>query len=272
IPAGHTFLELQLVSVEGKAAAEKLLTQAGNRCPDAFDMYIYNDFFAYGVLDLVDKTLSSLQSKIKKKEWEEAYTTLEGFIIFLGFESVWAQCDDGDRVDVTNKTIGASAIAVLRGLDKENKLDAAHFPSLEALLKNLVTLSEEMDGSSYGLLCKAIARRIFSDKSEEELNLEISQMEEWVDGLDDEEKEEASAELKALKKKREAPEFKPWYNKGKVCDEKTKNPDFTLSRVWKEYKDYISGAPSLPMRGPAKWDISKWTAAERRPFEFDAMD
>ena len=127
-------------------------------------------------------------------------------------------------------------------------------------------------GSSYGRLCNAIARRVFSDKSEKEFALEIGQMKEWIDGLDDEEKEEVSADLKALEKKRKAPEFKPWYNKGKVCDEKVKDPDFTLSRVWKEYKEYISGAPSLPMRGPAKWDISKWTAAERRPFEFSQMD
>lgn len=42
IPAGHTFFELQLVSIEGKEAAEKLLKQADNRCPDSFDMYIYN--------------------------------------------------------------------------------------------------------------------------------------------------------------------------------------------------------------------------------------
>jgi len=109
IPAGHTFIELQLVSAKGKEAAEKLLKQADNRCPDFFDMYIYNgwcwrpslayqlthpkisDFFAYGVIDLVDKTLSSLQTKIKKKEWEEAYTTLEGLIIFVGIESVWTR-------------------------------------------------------------------------------------------------------------------------------------------------------------------------------------
>jgi len=186
------------------------------------------------------------------------------------------ECDDGNRVEITNRAIGASAIAVLRGLDKENKLDGTHFPSLETLLKNLVTLGGEMDGmcesSSYGLLCNAIARRVFKDKSKEEFTLEITQMKEWIDGRDEEDKEEASAELKALEEERKSPEFKPWYRKGKVCNEKDKNPDFTLSRVWKEYKEYISGVPSLPMRGPAKWDISKWTAAERRPFEFSAMD
>lgn len=102
------------------------------------------------------------------------------------------ECDDGDRVDVTNKAIGASAIAVLCGLDKGNKLDANNFPSLETLLKNLVTFSDEMDsmcgGSSYGLLCNAIARRVFKDKSKEEFALEITQMKEWIDGLDEKER------------------------------------------------------------------------------------
>lgn len=129
-----------------------------------------------------------------------------------------------------------------------------------------------MCDSSYGPLCNAIARRVFKDKSKKEFALEISQMKEWINGLDDEDKEEASAELKALEKERKAPGFKPWYTKGKICDENLKNPDFTLSRVWKEYKEYISGAPSLPLRGPPKWDINKWTAAEKRPFEFSAMD
>ncbi|KDR83899.1 hypothetical protein GALMADRAFT_86570 [Galerina marginata CBS 339.88] len=277
IPDGHTFLEVNtFVSIKGKDIAEKLLQQAENRNPDAFDMYIYNDFFSYGVLELVDKTLATLHTKIKKKEWEEAYYILEGLVTFVDFEPAWAHCDDGDRVDITNRTIGVCAIAVLCGLDDNDLLHSVHFPSLENLLKRLVSLSEGMD-CQYGLPCKAIARRVFQDKSEAEMSLDITRLNEWAIGLEADEKEKAKAQIEKMIEEKAAAaargkRVKPWYAKGDVCDENDSDPDFKLSRVWKDYKECLSGVPRLPMRGPPKWDLSKWSAAERRAFEFGAMD
>ncbi|KAJ3508653.1 hypothetical protein NLJ89_g5636 [Agrocybe chaxingu] len=60
---------------------------------------------------------------------------------------------------------------------------------------------------------------------------------------------------------------KPWYAKGKVCDEDDNDPDFKLSRVWKEYKKL---APTDPKRD--RYDISKWSAEERSKSSFDSMD
>jgi len=74
-----------------------LLEKADNRNPDAFGMYIYNDpslfvhrpsvlflfpaaaldFFNYGLLDLVDKTLSNIHTKIVKKNYDEAFDLFE---------------------------------------------------------------------------------------------------------------------------------------------------------------------------------------------------
>ncbi|KAF8969504.1 hypothetical protein BDZ97DRAFT_1653923, partial [Flammula alnicola] len=282
IPAGHTFIEIEtFVSTKGKDIAENLLKKAADRDPDAFDMYIYNDFFSYGVLDLVDKTLTTLHTKIKKKDWEDAYYLLEGLVIFVDFESVWTQCDDGDRVDITNKTIGAEAIAVFRGLDAEDCLTPQIFPSLETVLKKLFKFSEEMEGqgcdSMYGPLCKGIARRLFQGKTEDDFALELEQLQEWANGLDADEKKEVRAKIKKIADERAAAAasgktIKPWYAQGKVYDEDDEDDDFKLSRVWKDYKEYLSGVPRMPLRGPAKWDISKWTAAERRLFEFAAMD
>jgi hypothetical protein len=44
-----------------------------------------------------------------------------------------------------------------------------------------------------------------------------------------------------------------------------------LSRVWKEYKEHLATIPKGPMRGPGTWDISKWTAAQKKEFQFEFM-
>ncbi|KAJ3508654.1 hypothetical protein NLJ89_g5637 [Agrocybe chaxingu] len=60
IPSGYTFLTLDtFISVPGKELAEKFAKDAENRDPDTFDMYIYNDFYPYGILNLID-TLAKL--------------------------------------------------------------------------------------------------------------------------------------------------------------------------------------------------------------------
>lgn len=47
------------------------------------------DFYAYGLLDLVDKSLSSLHSKILKKKWDECVVTIEALTVFNDLESWW---------------------------------------------------------------------------------------------------------------------------------------------------------------------------------------
>src|SRR6266545_3256363 len=50
-----------------------------------------SDFYSYGVLELVDKTLSSLHTKIVKKAWKDAYSILEALIMFASFEGIWTR-------------------------------------------------------------------------------------------------------------------------------------------------------------------------------------
>lgn len=58
--------------------------------------------------------------------------------------------------------------------------------------------------------------------------------------------------------------IKQWYDKGKVCDENDDDDDFSLYRVWKAYKKFLSRVPKKPLRGPPKW-----TVAERSEFEVE---
>ena len=49
------------------------------------------DFWAYGVFDLVDKTLSLLNTKIKKKDWQGAFVVLEALMLFVECEGIWTR-------------------------------------------------------------------------------------------------------------------------------------------------------------------------------------
>ncbi|KAJ3878041.1 hypothetical protein F5051DRAFT_489424 [Lentinula edodes] len=80
-----------------------LCEKADARIPNNHNMYtgIYNSEFA--ILDLVDKTLltlSTLHSKIAKKQWDDAYVLLEALIIFQdGPGFVWPKRKGEDEGD-----------------------------------------------------------------------------------------------------------------------------------------------------------------------------
>ena len=60
--------------------------------------------------------------------------------------------------------------------------------------------------------------------------------------------------------------------RGSKYDEDAKSKNLVLSRIWKDYKDYLRGVPSCPMKGPREWDISRWTYEEKTPFLFSEMN
>ncbi|KIK67821.1 hypothetical protein GYMLUDRAFT_54564 [Collybiopsis luxurians FD-317 M1] len=251
IPEGFTFLNKRtFLSVKAHAMVIDLLRQSDNRNPDAHDMYIYNDFYGYAVLDLVDRTLSKLHGKVVKKEWKEAVHIAEALTQYISLEDSFTDVDDGDRVRATNTAYGALLIKTLREFKSQGHLNAAHYPSLESFLKAAADLNDFMDGqgcdSSYGI-------------TEDQKQLEKAMVEEWMKKLDIKEEDEDEDEANGQ-----------WFSKADLDDENLKDPDFTLSRTWKDYKDYIRGGPLGPFRGPS-WDISSWSADEKRPFLFESM-
>ncbi|KAG2013808.1 hypothetical protein CC2G_010678 [Coprinopsis cinerea AmutBmut pab1-1] len=276
IPKGYTFVNPEtMITVKGSDLFKELMHQADKRDPDAFDMYVYNDFFAYGVLDLVDKTLSTLHSKVTKKAWDEAYAILEGITCFMDCESVWTQCDDGQRVNATKKAYAALAIAIFKGLRQENRLSTTSFPSLECCLKNVTELGDMLDGigSSTGLgrIARGLARKIFKDKTEEQVCLEKKYREEWLSSLDAEAREQIMENDEVEDGKDAEGDGKPWHMKGRV-DDNMDAPKLALSRAWKDYRAFVSAAPKGPLRGGKSWDISTWSAATKAEFQFDNED
>ncbi|THV08324.1 hypothetical protein K435DRAFT_7585 [Dendrothele bispora CBS 962.96] len=273
IPEGYTFLNKDLfVSVKAKEMILDLLDQAEKRDPDLFDMYVYNDFYPYAILDLFHKTLSSLHTKVCKRDYSAAWPIAEALTHFLNIASDFSQCDDGELVRMTNKAYGSLIVGLIRGLKKEDLLDSAHFSSLECFLAAVTELWEFMNGqgceSAYGVVCKAVGKRLFKDKSEEQKALEIAWVQEWQNSrnVDKPEDDEEQQEEEEDEDEEDKGGNKPWFRGGKEAEEDLKDRDFSRERVWKEYRGYLNETPNFPLRGPPCWDISEWTEEEKRPF------
>ncbi|KAF9464237.1 hypothetical protein BDZ94DRAFT_1256618 [Collybia nuda] len=286
LPKGYTFLVPNCMVLDtADALYQDLCKKADNRCPDFFNMYIYNDYFSYGTLDLIDSTLSTVHGKVIKKDWSTAFNLLEAVTLFISASDQWTNCDDGERVKLTNKVYGSLLVTVLRALKKADRLDTTHFPSLEYLLRNAADWGDEMDSmscpSNYNRICRAIGWRLFNGKLEENQILEKGRFVEWKNKLSQEELEQLKAggadndddgEDEDDEDDVDNSSKKIWYNKGKDEDEDAKYKDLVLSRLWKEYKDHLRGFPNVPLRGPPIWDLTEWSHEEKKPFLFSEMD
>ncbi|KAF5387663.1 hypothetical protein D9615_000592 [Tricholomella constricta] len=224
------------------------------------------NFYPYAVLDLVDKTLSTAHTKITKKAYQDAYYLLEGLTLFNDFDLSWPMCDDGDRTQITDKAYGALVVAMLRGFEAEGNLNTTHLPGLESFLKITAEWADSMSrlscDASYGPYCKSLGQKLFKDKSPADIAREKAQLKEWIDSLDAENRQAVKQQLE--EEAEVAAGRKPWYSEAGDINE----DNLVISRVWKEYKEYLSGVPRKPVRGPGTWDISKWTAAEKEEFVF----
>ncbi|KAJ7590622.1 hypothetical protein C8J56DRAFT_538313 [Mycena floridula] len=272
IPKGYTFAGPDcMVSEEGKEIFKDICTKANNRLPEAFDMYIYNDYFSYGVLDLIDKTLSVLHNKHLKKQWDQAMPIIEGLTLFMSSEWAWTSCDDGERVLAMNEAYGAVVVAILRALHKQKRLTPAEFPSLEHLLRNIADLGKDAIeygcDANYHLVCRAIGWRLFSNKAKEIEELEKARAAEWLNSLPEEDQEYLKAGMDEEQDDEEAK--KSWFQSGEHEDENERHSDLSLTRVWKEYRDLAREETSI-FQPAFIWDLTEWTDEEKKPYLYSA--
>ncbi|KAL0949292.1 hypothetical protein HGRIS_009370 [Hohenbuehelia grisea] len=295
LPKGHTYLNPKIfITTMGKETFIKLLDKANDRDPDTHKMYIYNDYYYFACLDIVETTLTRIHTKlISRKNLDEAYSLMEALTVFTDFGHPWPMCNDGEQVNLVNKAYGALLVTLLRHIKRQGRLDVTHYPSLETLLKLAADWGNQMCRqnchSNYDKVCKAIGKRLFANKSADDIALEKARFEEWKSSLeeeeakdleevekeeaedDEEEEEEDDEQEEAGQKKRQEAE-KPWFHDIGSYDEDTKDSDFTLTRIWKELKAYLKESPNGPMRGAYVWDLSDWTYEEKKPFLFSTMD
>lgn len=69
---------------------------------------------------------------------------------------------------------------------------------------------------------------------------------------------------------------KPWWAKEgedpDAWEEDFKDPDYVMSRVWKEYKEFLKENPNEPMMGPGYWEFDDWPAEWKKKFAFSNME
>jgi hypothetical protein len=54
-----------------------------------------------------------------------------------------------------------------------------------------------------------------------------------------------------------------WWKDGADYNEDDKDLNFSMVRVWKEYRDYVSRCPT---RSASEWDLDQWDEVEREEF------
>ncbi|KAG5654633.1 hypothetical protein H0H81_011608 [Sphagnurus paluster] len=224
------------------------------------------DYYPYAVLDLVDTTLTMIYNKITQKAYQDAYYLLEGLTLFNDFDLSWPMCDDGDRTKITDKAYGALVVATLEGFEKDGRLNATDLPGLENFLKTVAEWADSMKelscSASYGDYCKSIGRKLFKNKSAETIAREKAWLDAWIAGLDVEDQQSAKKILEDAEKE---PLKRGIWDAGR---DDFDDMDFALSRVWKQYRQYLTKAPTAPLRGPGTWDISKWSEIQKEEFVF----
>ncbi|KAI0346828.1 hypothetical protein BDW22DRAFT_1424941 [Trametopsis cervina] len=241
--------------------------------PDNFDMYIYNDFFSFGQLSLVDRALRSIHSRIQKKALEDAYHKLEALIAVNNLHGDWMMANDGDRVLLTDELMGASLVKVLRGLEKDGNLNIDNFPNLETILKLATKWGDSRVEAEYPIVLRGVAKRLFHGKPPELIAREKDMLKEWIATLDEEEQQEvneAMSEEAQADEEGEGEGAERWFDE-RYADEYMDDRSFKLSRVWKEYTTYLQEVPTMPLRGPPIWDLTQWTEEEKAPFLFSNM-
>lgn len=245
------------------------------------------DFAAYGCLDLIDKELSAIKTRVTKKQYEKAWIAIEALTLFMEQEDSfmgrrrrqsyqiclkaaktvsYSGADDGERVIATERAYAVLLVTVFKN---HPNLDLEHIPNLRHFLRVAVKFGDYLNEygdpiSNYPALLRRYAREKLGPTDKK---LEAALVEEWKailgeegrDDIQDDEDDEDPDED-------EDPDA---WMKERKGDKKIKENDreFALASAWKKYKDCLGGSPSVPFRGPPEWDLTRWTKSERRPFE-----
>ncbi|KAH8693005.1 hypothetical protein BGW36DRAFT_302377 [Talaromyces proteolyticus] len=150
------------VSEEGLHTYELLKKQAFNRDQDAQGLYIYNDFTAYGINEVVDNWLKDFNKTISRRTVSPyaVWAQLEGISMFLQLDyiDIWFHGDDCRGVAETIALVGKALLTSLQVL-KDHRLLNSYQPENGGLRNISIVLAmfvefarswTDMSGDHYG--------------------------------------------------------------------------------------------------------------------------
>ncbi|KAJ3565697.1 hypothetical protein NPX13_g7410 [Xylaria arbuscula] len=133
------------------------------RDPEHFGMYMYNDFAAYGSLEVLENLLLDFEEAEKEQRggWREQWAVCEAAVHWLlhGTGQAFCMADDGEKVQEAARLVGRMFLTMLAQLDEQGLVgDATAVQSLGCTMAMYMELAsawraqsvlEEDDRKSY---------------------------------------------------------------------------------------------------------------------------
>lgn len=280
----------------GKPAAEHpdhpwVLTMAGRakfnsqgdhcdvRDPANFEMYTFNDHFAYGVLEVIQNLILDYEEAKGGSDWKPMWAVVEGLTFFLKTNTglTYALMDDGEGASAVTLLLARLFMNALAYLEREGLLKRdSEVKNLGLIMALWMSLAGDFDGS--GLLegCKKESLGPAKDKKKWQPHLYADQV---------------VAYAKKYEIKLVGPSDLDEILEQLGDDADLPNPEsnteqadvFGYAKAYKKYKSKYGRVPSMmagfprkragnqPMGGDSL-DITSWTPAERKKSAFNGKD
>eukprot|EP00798_Chlamydomonas_sp_ICE-L_P004100 gene4100-14201_t len=131
-------------SKKGEALGQAMGVSSENRMPDAFGVYIYNDYHGYGCVEVIENCLKEVKKAVSKKNYGAAFQHLEGLTIWNIEDGLtWSGIDNGEQFSALVKLIGAALVFVTRNLDDLDELK--DIPNFKFVLEKAKEVGESMN-------------------------------------------------------------------------------------------------------------------------------
>ena len=138
------------------------------RCPDRFEMYIYNDFEGYGQMEMIENLILAHDKLLKKgTDIKDLWMQIASFGLFLNNAELDAlsMVDDGERYFELMELVGLAFLSALNELDLVGKLGPdSEFKDIPFTMGALVNAGAEHDSEDTGKWTQYIVRYAIDKK------------------------------------------------------------------------------------------------------------
>ncbi|KAJ5788045.1 hypothetical protein N7457_003035 [Penicillium paradoxum] len=216
-----------------------LRQQTSVRDPDNFEMHVYNDYFGYGIMELVENLLVDFEEATG--DWKMQWAICEGTGLYFQMSAIMqlVGCEDGETVNAVFIAFGTMFLTMLATLERNDILKPdSEIKNIGAVMGMFIRFM--VDLKDYGINWPQHEPKIKAYAAKHDIK---------IYGLNDPCYEEPSDEVEIPEATAGAND--PW--------------------GWKQAITKLRENKDEPLGGDSK-DITSWTPAERRKASFDKKD
>lgn len=229
-----------------RAGFQKFITstiQGDLRCPDLFNMYVYNDYHGYGIVQVVQNTLLDFDQEKEKDNWKEQWAICEAIILFFqsGHAMPFFMIDDSQGMKDLCDLLRIMFLTALASLERHGLLKPdSEVKNLGVMMGQFLRFQNICDSFPEGLDTAVVA---YAAKH----NIQIQGLSDVRSRLESIRESDEEVVLPAS----DAESTDPWDFNGK-------------------FLDYIER--NAPAVGGDSYDVTTWTCAERKRKSFTGKD